>query len=98
MEVRCSDAWSELKTLDVGMHELARFAGFDDDIVEAGSFSTSLETSSKSCQCLQDLLQLWKTNEEGRREAFRLGPDTQGGQLSLRSLRLMELTAWSEVA
>ena len=77
-------AWSELETPDAALHELARLAALDDGDVEAGSCSTSLETSSKSCQCLQDLLRLLKTNAEGYRKAFRLAPDSQGGQLSLR--------------
>jgi hypothetical protein len=92
MGVRRSDALRELESVDVGLHELACLALFDDDDVKAGSCSTSLETSSKSCQRPQVILQLW-TSEAGRCEAFRLGPDTQGGQLSLRSLRLIELTA-----
>ena len=98
MGVRRSDALRELELADVGLHELACLALFDDDNVKAGSCSTSLETSSKSCQRPQVILKLWRTSEAGRFEAFRLGPGTQAGQLSLRSLRLIELTACSEVA
>jgi len=77
MGVRRSDALRELESADVGLHELACLAGFGDDDVKAGSCSTSLETSSKSCQRPQVILKLWRTSEAGRFEAFRLGPGTQ---------------------